>query len=483
VSPAAADLRRQRARILPIWTNSILIGFSRRSRRRERSHEPLRLVKDLPIISPHGHTDPEMVRDNSPFADPASLLLTPDHYVFRMLYSQGIKLEEFGVARVDGGATERDSRKIWRLFAAHYYLFRGTPSRMWFDWVLSSIFDAPIPLTPENADATYDRIAERCRSPSSGRARCSSDSTSKRWPPPSRRSTTSRIHVSIRKSGWRGRVITAYRPITWSIRTRSASSTTSRVQRDHRRRRAVLARLSRRASQAPRVLRRHGRDLHGPRPSDRAHRGPAPADAEALFDRIVEGRAKPGDADLFRGQMLTEMARMSLDDGSCCRSIRALAQSQRAAVRPLRRERRRGHSRRAPTTSARCVRCSIASATIRAFHHRLHARREQLRARARAARRALSGAQARAGLVVPRQPEGMMRFREQTTETAGFYNTVGFNDDTRAFLSIPSRHDVARRVDCSFLARLVAEHRLPEDEAALLAPQLAYEFPKKAYKL
>ena len=106
------------------------------------------LVKDLPIISPHGHTDPKWFADNSPFSDPASLLLTPDHYVFRMLYSQGIKLEDFGVARVDGGATERDSRKIWHLFASHYYLFRGTPTRMWFDWVLSSIFDAPIPLTP-----------------------------------------------------------------------------------------------------------------------------------------------------------------------------------------------------------------------------------------------------------------------------------------------------------------------------------------------
>ena len=80
-------------------------------------------------------------------------------------------------------------------------------------------------------------------------------------------------------------------------------------------------------------------------------------------------------------------------------------------------------------------------------------------------------------------PEGLMRFREQTTETAGFYNTVGFNDDTRAFLSIPARHDVARRIDCAFLARLVAEHRLPEEEAAAVARDLAYTLPKAAYKL
>jgi glucuronate isomerase len=80
-------------------------------------------------------------------------------------------------------------------------------------------------------------------------------------------------------------------------------------------------------------------------------------------------------------------------------------------------------------------------------------------------------------------PEGMRRFREQVTETAGFYNTVGFNDDTRAFLSIPARHDVARRMDCSFLAKLVVEHRLPEDEAHEVARDLAYNLAKAAYKL
>ena len=155
-----------RGRILPIWTNSIPIGcFPPIPTTRAIARNLYKLVKDLPIISPHGHTDPKWFADNVPFADPASLLLTPDHYVFRMLYSQGIKLEDFGVARIDGGVTERDSRKIWRLFASHYYLFRGTPTRMWFDWVLSSVFDAPMPLTPENADATYDRIAERLQKP------------------------------------------------------------------------------------------------------------------------------------------------------------------------------------------------------------------------------------------------------------------------------------------------------------------------------
>ncbi len=193
------------------------------------------LVKDLPIISPHGHTDPKWFADNSPFADPASLLLTPDHYVFRMLYSQGIKLEDFGVARVDGGTTERDSRKIWHLFASHYYLFRGTPTRMWFDWVLSSVFDAPIPLTPENADATYDRIAERLQKPDF-RPRALFE----RFNIEALATTESPLddlmhHVTIRKSGWQGRVITAYRPDpVVDPDTHRLSRQPQAIQRDHR---------------------------------------------------------------------------------------------------------------------------------------------------------------------------------------------------------------------------------------------------------
>ena len=233
------------------------------------------LVKDLPIISPHGHTDPKWFADNVPFADPASLLLTPDHYVFRMLYSQGIKLEEFGVARVDGGVTERDSRKIWRLFASHYYLFRGTPTRMWFDWVLSSMFDAPIPLTPENADATYDRIAERLQKPEFRpralfeRFNIEALATTES---PLDDLHASRHHPQERLARPRDHGLPARQ------RRRSGLAGFSRqpeeIQRAHRRRRALVARLYRRASQAPRVLRGHGRHFHRSRPSDGAHRGP-----------------------------------------------------------------------------------------------------------------------------------------------------------------------------------------------------------------
>ena len=124
-------------------------------------------VRGLPIVSPHGHTEAGWFAEDLPFPDPAALLLTPDHYIFRMLYSQGVPLEALGIAPLEGGAPRQapDARSIWRLFAAHYHLFRGTPTRMWFDWVLTEVFGTEAPLTALNADRTYDRISEQLQAP------------------------------------------------------------------------------------------------------------------------------------------------------------------------------------------------------------------------------------------------------------------------------------------------------------------------------
>ncbi|MFL6547125.1 MAG: glucuronate isomerase, partial [Povalibacter sp.] len=170
------------------------------------------VVRNLPIISPHGHTDPEWFAANAAFPNPAKLLLTPDHYVFRMLYSQGVKLEEFGVSRIDGGETEQDARRIWSLFAQNYFLFRGTPTRMWFDWVLANVFELPVPLTRANADKAYDTIAEKLQQ-DAFRPRALFE----RFNIEALATTESplddlRHHIAIRKSGWSGRVVTAYRP-------------------------------------------------------------------------------------------------------------------------------------------------------------------------------------------------------------------------------------------------------------------------------
>lgn len=442
-------------------------------------------VRDLPIISPHGHTDPQWFADNAPFPDPAALLLTPDHYVFRMLYSQGVSLEAFGVARIDGGETQRDARRIWRLFAEHYFLFRGTPSRMWFDWVLANVFELDVPLTPANADVAYDTIAAKLAQddfrPRALFERFNIEALATTESP----LDDLRHHQTIRNSGWRGRVITAYRPDpvvdpdTIGFRDNlqrfaqlagEDALTWQGYLAAHRKRRAFFASM-------------------GATSTDHGHPTANTADlddreAQELFNRVVHGEMRAGDAELFRGQMLTEMARMSLDDGlvlqihpGACRNHNPVlferfganvgadiptATNYVTALKPL--LNRFGND----------PKLSIIVFTLDETSYS----RELAPLAGHYPAMKLGPA-----WWFHDSPEGMMRFREQTTETAGFYNTVGFNDDTRAFLSIPARHDVARRIDCAFLARLVSEHRLPEDEAMQVAADLAYALPKRAYKL
>ncbi len=168
-------------------------------------------VHALPIISPHGHTDPRWFADNAPFSDPVSLLLTPDHYITRMLYSQGLTLEELGLSP-GAAVSDAERRAIWRKFAGHYSLFRGTPSRLWLDWVLSAVFGAEAPLTAANADRSYDRIAERL-----ARDAFRPRALFERFGIEVLATTESPLddlahHAAIRASGWKGRVITAYRP-------------------------------------------------------------------------------------------------------------------------------------------------------------------------------------------------------------------------------------------------------------------------------
>jgi glucuronate isomerase len=449
-------------------------------------------VRALPIISPHGHTDPRWFADDAPFTDPVSLLLTPDHYILRMLYSQGLSLEELGVAPLETAPAVRapaDPQAIWRRFAAHYHLFRGTPTRLWLDWVLSAVFEADVPLTPANADRTFQRITDRLAQPAF-RPRALFE----RFGIEVLATTESPLdelaaHAAIRASGWRGRIISAYRPdpvvdpqspgfaanlTRLGELTGEDTGSWRGYLAAHRQRRAFFA-------QSGATSTDHGHPTA--RTADLSER-----EAQSLFERILRdthaGTVADAEAEAFRAQMLTEMARMSLDDGlvlqihpGCWRNHNTslyrrfganigadmpVATDYVGALRPL--LNRFGNER---------------SLTLIVFTLDETAYSRELAP--------LAGHYPALKLGPAwwfhDSPEGLMRFREQTTETAGFYNTVGFNDDTRAFFSIPARHDVARRIDCAFLARLVAEHRLPEDEAAQVARDLAYTLPKSAYKL
>jgi glucuronate isomerase len=442
-------------------------------------------VSHLPIVSPHGHTDPQWYADNEPFTNASALFITPDHYVFRMLYSQGVKLEDLAIPRRDGGAVEQDARKIWRTFAASYHLFRGTPTRVWLDHAFHESFGVRERLTPESADRMFDQIND-CLAKPEFRPRALFE----RFNIEVIATTESPLdplahHAKLRASGWKGRVVTAYRPD--STVDPEFEGFTANVEKlghlagedtftwrgylaAHRNRRAFFKTMGATSTD------------HGHLTAQTSDLGDA--ECESLFAKALKGKATAAEAEAFRGQVLTEMAKMSLDDGLVMQIHPGSFRNHNPQV-----HQRFGRDKGADIPIRTDYVHALKPLLDRFGNERnltliLFTLDETAYSRELAP---LAGHYPILRLGPPwwfyDSPEGMQRFREQVTETAGFYNTVGFNDDTRAFLSIPARHDVARRIDCRFLAQLVAEHKIEEDEAFELAPELACGLAKRTYKL
>jgi glucuronate isomerase len=438
-------------------------------------------VRSLPIISPHGHTQAAWFAANEPFPDPARLLVQLDHYVFRMLYSQGIPLEDLEV----GQPEPKDARKVWHIFASHYYLFRGTPTRLWLDFAFQELFALEEPLSQRTADLYFDTISAKLRTPE-----FLPRTLYERFHLEVLATTDSPLdslndHKAIRESNWQGRIIPTFRPDPV-------------VDPEFEGFIGNLARLAEKTGEdtttwegylnALRATRLRFREL-GCRATDHGHptartANLSTAEAAELFRRVLSDHDDAQQNELFRAQMLTEMARMSLEDGLVMQIHPGSA---------------RNHNRQLYERYGRDVGADIPTVTnyvegLRPLLDRFGNERdltiilftldESTYSRELAP---LAGHYPCLRLGPPwwfhDSPEGMMRFRERVTETAGFYNTVGFNDDTRAFLSIPGRHDVARRMDCSFLAKMVAEHRMREEEAMEVARDLAYGLVKRAYRL
>lgn len=440
-------------------------------------------VERLPIISPHGHTDPSWYAKDEAFPDPASLFVKPDHYIFRMLYSQGIQLEDLGVPRQDGGPVETDGRKIWRLFAKHFYLFRGTPSRLWFEHALETVFGIEERLTEKNADALYGKIAGRLADPSMRPRALYKQFGIEAISTTDAATDDLAAHDAILKSGWDGRVVPAYRPD--AVIDASRPDFRSNVESF-----TALAgtKLDYQGYLEAHRIRRAYFKKRGATSSDHGHPNARTAnlsasEASALFERVLKN-ASVADADFFRAQMLTEMARMSTEDGLVMQIHPGSFRNHNASVFE-----RFGMDKGADIPRSTGY-VEELKPLLDAFGNdsRLTLILFTLDETSYSRELAPLAGHYPALRLGPAwwfhdSPEGMRRFRELTTETAGFYNTVGFNDDTRAYLSIPARHDMARRVDCSFLARLVADHRLDEDEAHEIAHDLAYRLAKQAYKL
>lgn len=441
-------------------------------------------VANLPIISPHGHTDPQWFADDQPFPDPAALFIQPDHYIFRMLYSQGISLESLGIPQSDG-KQKADPREVWRIFAKNYYLFRGTPTRLWIDYAFEKQFGLKDRLSAGNADEYYNTIDKALQTPAF-RPRALFDSfnievlatTDTAFDPLVQ-------HKKIRESGWKGRVIPTFRPdavvdAEYSGFHDNLKKLAESANEDVSTWKGYLNALRKRRA----FFKENGATA-----TDHGHLTAQTADlpfseASGLYERIYSGKTQPGDVELFQAQMLTEMAGMSVEDGLTMQLHPGSIRNHNALVY-AKFGRDKGADIPSPTDYVRGLQPLLSKyGNEPNFTFILFTLDESTYSRELAP---LAGHYPCLRLGPPwwfhDSPEGMRRFREEATETAGFYNTVGFNDDTRAFLSIPARHDVARRVDCAFLARLVAEGRLDEDEAYQTAQDLTVNLVKKAYKL
>lgn len=459
--------------------------FPSDGRARDIAQHLYRDIKDLPIISPHGHTDPQWFAENEHFPDAAELFLIPDHYLFRMLYSQGIPLEDVGVPRVDGGAVEADKRKIWRTFADNIHLFRGTPSSLWLSHVFHEVFEIDRPFTADTADFYFENITAALQT-DAYRPRSLLDRFNIELIATTEGATDPLIHhKAMEGTPWAKRVITTFRP----------DDVTDPEREDFAANIDLLGELTGQDTHnwdgylAALRLRRAEFRKCGATATDHGHPTANTADlsasdAKRLFAACLKGGVSAEDAEIFRGQMITEMATMSIEDGMVLQFHAGARRNYNPQVFE-----RFGRDKGADIPSATNFVDGLKPLLDKYGNEPrlkviLFTLDEDTYSRELAP---LAGHFPCLRLGPPwwffDSPEGMIRYRERITETAGFYNTAGFNDDTRAFLSIPARHDVARRMDCRFLGSLIAEGRLSENDGVALAHDLTYRLAKESYNL
>ncbi len=459
--------------------------FSSCQTQRSIARELYQSVCDLPIISPHGHTDPIWFADNKPFENATQLLIQPDHYLLRMLFSQGISMDDLGVPRSDGNASNVDPEQVWNTFAANYFLFRGTPTQLWMDHVFAEVFDIHTVLNEQTAADVYAEINRLLATPE-----FAPRALFERFNIEVIATTESPLdplesHRKLAGDAWQGRVITAFRPDP--VIDPEYEGFANNID--------GLAELSGIACDdyagylaALRERRQYFIEM-GATSSDHGHPSAFTADLDAalcerLYQGALAGKLSAGDAELFRGQMLLEMALMSLDDGLVMQIHPGVYRNHNPSLFQHY-GRDKGADIPLPCEFVRNLKPLLDRVGNNPdFTLILFTLDETTYSRELAP---LAGHYPAVKLGPAwwfhDSPEGMLRYRQQVSETAGFYNTVGFNDDTRAFLSIPARHDVARRIDCRFLAQWVAEHRLQMNDAQDLAHALSYSLAKQAYKL
>lgn len=441
------------------------------------------VVAKPPIVSPHGHVDPRLFSDpNATFGTPADLFIIPDHYITRMLYSQGIPLEKLLTG---------DHRGIWRLFCENFHLFRGTPSGIWLTHELSEVFGVDEKPSASNADRLFDSLSEKLSSPEFSPRKlferfnievlCTTDAAT----------DTLEHHQIIRQSGWKGNIRPTFRPDgvvnldapNWKGNIDKLSEVSGIEVKDYK---SFVQALEQRRAFFKSM---------GATATDHAALTPATAElsdveAEEIFQRALNGSPKPNDATQFTAHMLMEMGRMSVDDGLVMQLHPGSLRNHndivfqrfgmdKGADIPIQTEYTRNllpllNKYGNPSTGSEQARLTLILFTLD----------ETTYSRELAT---LAGHYPALKLGPPwwfhDSLNGMARYFDQVMETAGIYNTAGFNDDTRAFCSIPARHDVWRRASANWLAGLVVRHIVDENDANEMIQELAVRLARRAYKL
>jgi glucuronate isomerase len=442
-------------------------------------------ITSVPIISPHGHVDPAIFAENNPFPNPTELFIKPDHYLFRMFYSQGITLAALGIPTIDGSDVEKDPKKIWRLFAENYYLLFGTPTGVWLDYELNALLGIKEKPDSNNALRIYDEIQEKLQSPEFLPRTLFKQFNIEVLATTDTAIDTLSYHKAIRESKWNGKIIPSFRPDTitdisnerWGANIRALEKLTgiaidsfSRFIDAIKKRRLFFREMGATATD-------HG--VFSPYTHELKDE-----EAETIFQRALQKKIEHDDTRLFNAHMLMENARMSLTDGlvmqihpGCFRNHNKFLFNKFGSDK--------GHDIPVQTEYTFNLKELInkygnnPDFTIIVFTLDEATYSRELAP--------LAGHYPSMKLGPAwwfnDSINGITRYRQMVTETAGFYNTVGFNDDTRAFLSIPARHDVARRIDANYLGGLVARHILSIDEAIKIAYDLTYTLVKNAYRL
>ncbi len=442
-------------------------------------------VKDLPLICPHGHVDPKSLALNEPYPNPTELLIVPDHYVFRMLYSQGIKLEDLGVPTKDDSEVEKDHKKIWQIFADYYCLFSGTPTGAWLKHELAEVFGIREKLNSENASDIYEQIGTKLKQPDFLPRALFERFNIEVLTTTDAASDSLDYHKIICESGWNGKVIPSFRPdAVVNIKSPNwkeeilALSKASGIEitsyktfiRSIENRREFFKSMGATSTD---------QGVESPFTNELSER-----DAESIFERSLKGNATEDDEKLFTANMIMEMARMSVEDGM---------------VMQIHPGSSRNHNQYVYDKFGLDKGCDIPIATeyTRNLKPLLNKYGNDPRLTLIVFTLDESTYSRELAPLAGHYPamklgpawwfhdsiEGMTRFRQMVTETSGIYNTVGFNDDTRAFPSIPARHDLSRRVDCNYLANLVAKHIIDIDDAHEMIHALSYKLAKQSYKL